>query len=52
MKLRNKLFSVTTIIVIIAVVITAFFTVRAMYSAFEKAVANELLMTLRLVDGN
>lgn len=52
MKLRNKLFSVTTIIVIIAVVITAFSTVRAMYSAFEKAVANELLMTLRLVDGN
>ena len=52
MKLRNKIFSVTTIIVIIAVVITAFSTVRAMYSAFEKAVANELLMTLRLVDGN
>lgn len=50
MKLSNKLFTVTTLVVVLAVVITAIFTVNAMYRTYENSIQKDLLMTLQLID--
>lgn len=50
MKLSNKLFIFTTVIVVVAVIVSASFTVNAMYRGYEEGIANELLSTLRLID--
>ncbi len=50
MKLRNKLYIFTTLIVVASVILAAAFTVNLLYRGYERGISDELAATLRLID--